>query len=104
MNEDFSEVISKFKNILEEKNIEMPSISSNSSNSSEKSTEFDIDIATILKIKNMIGSARERNSPRMQLLNALKPFLHKEKQEKLEEYMKIANVITILEILGENRR
>ena len=104
MNEDFSEVISKFKNILEEKNIEMPSISNNEHNPSEKSAGFDIDIATILKIKNMIGSAQERNSPRVQLLNALKPFLHKEKQEKLEEYMKIANIITVLEILGENRR
>ena len=107
MNEDFSEVISKFKNILEEKNIDIPSIVGNvgnSSNSSEKSDGFDIDIATILKIKNMIGSAKEKNSPRMQLLNALKPFLHKEKQEKLEEYMKLANIITILEILNENRR
>lgn len=104
MNEDFSEVISKFKNILEEKNIDMPSIANNSRNSSEKSDGFDIDIATILKIKNMIGSAKEKNSPRMQLLNALKPFLHKEKQEKLEEYMKLANIITILEILNENRR
>lgn len=104
MNEDFSEVISKFKTILEEKNIEMPSMTNNTANSSEKSTGFDIDIATILKIKNMIGSAQEKNSPRMQLLNALKPFLHKDKQEKLEEYMKIANIITVLEILGENRR
>lgn len=104
MNEDFLEVISKFKTILEEKNIEMPSMQSNTNNSSEKSTGFDIDIATILKIKNMIGTAQEKNSPRVQLLNALKPFLHKEKQEKLEEYMKIANIITVLEILGENRR
>lgn len=104
MNEDFSEVISKFKTILEEKNIEMPSMQSNTNNSSEKYTGFDIDIATILKIKNMIGTAQEKNSPRVQLLNALKPFLHKEKQEKLEEYMKIANIITVLEILGENRR
>ena len=104
MNEDFSEVISKFKNILEEKNIDMPSIVGNSNNASEKSDGFDIDIATILKIKNMIGSAKEKNSPRMQLLSALKPFLHKEKQEKLEEYMKLANIITILEILNENRR
>lgn len=49
MNEDFSEVISKFKNILEEKNIEIPSVPSNTAESSEKSNGFDIDIATILK-------------------------------------------------------
>lgn len=106
MNEDFSEVIAKFKNILDEKNIDMPNITNN--NNTEKSSEtplgFDIDINTILKIKNMMNMAQEKNSPRIQLLNALKPFLHKDKQEKLEEYIKIANIITVLEILGQNRR
>lgn len=101
MNEDFSEAIAKFKNILEEKNIDMPKLSQSmgsNDNSSEKSSGFDFDINTILKIKSIIGSAQEKNSPRIQLLNALKPFLQKEKQQKLEEYIKIANVITILEI------
>lgn len=101
MNEDFSEAIAKFKNILEEKNIEMPKLSQSTGsndNSSEKSGGFDFDINTILKLKSIIGSAQEKNSPRIQLLNALKPFLQKEKQQKLEEYIKIANVITILEI------
>jgi hypothetical protein len=102
MNEDFSEVISKFKNILAEKNIEMPSNREAPSNSSENPFDFDID--TILKIKNMISMAKEKNSPRIELLKALKPFLKQEKQEKLDEYIKIANIITILEILNENRR
>lgn len=88
MNEDFSEVISKFKTILEEKNIEMPSMQSNTNNSSEKSTGFDIDIATILKIKNMIGTAQEKNSPRVQLLNALKPFLTENYQQRNLEWSK----------------
>lgn len=104
MNEDFSEVISKFKNILEEKNINIPNSLGNTENASEESDGFDIDIASILKIKNMISSVKEKNSPRIQLLKALKPFLQKERQEKLEEYIKLANIMTILEILGENRR
>lgn len=105
MNEDFSEVISKFKNILAEKNVEIPeNLSQTNNNSSEKSPNFDFDIGTILKIKSMIGAAQDKNLPRMQLLNALKPFLHKQKQEKLEEYIKLANMLTVLEILSENRR
>ena len=105
MNEDFSEVISKFKNILAEKNVEIPeNFSQMNNNSSEKSPSFDFDITTILKIKSMIGAVQDKNVPRMQLLNALKPFLNKQKQEKLEEYIKLANMITILEILNENRR
>jgi hypothetical protein len=104
MNEDFSEVISKFKNILAEKNIEIPSNNNENSNASESSLGFDLDIDTILKIKNMITMAKEKNSPRIELLKALKPFLKQEKQEKLDEYIKIANILTILEILNENRR
>ena len=104
MNEDFSEVISKFKNILAEKNVDIPESFNQMNNSSEKSPSFDFDITTILKIKSMIGAAQDKNLPRMQLLNALKPFLHTKKQEKLEEYIKLANMLTVLEILGENRR
>ncbi len=104
MNEDFSEVISKFKDILAEKNIEMPNMNENTENTSEKTLGFDIDIGTILKIKSMIEVAKEKSSPRIELLHALKPFLNKEMGEKLEEYIKITYMITILEILGENRR
>lgn len=73
-------------------------------NTSEKPLGFDIDIGTILKIKSMIEVAKEKSSPKIQLLNALKPFLNKSMQEKLEEYIKITYMITILEILSENRR
>ena len=52
----------------------------------------------------MIDIAKEKSSPRIELLNALKPFLKKEMGERLEEYIKITYMITILEILGENRR
>ena len=96
MNEDFSEVISKFKNILAEKDIEIPNMSEDKGNSSEKTLGFDIDIGTILKIKNMIDIAKEKSSPRIELLNALKPFLKKEMGERLEEYIKITYMITII--------
>ena len=109
MNEDFSEVISKFKDILDEKDVKIPNMnvgekSEDIGNSSEKTLGFDIDIGTILKIKNMIDIAKEKSSPRIELLNALKPFLNKEMGDKLEEYIKITYMITILEILGESRR
>lgn len=105
MNEDFSEVISKFKNILSEKDIDLSNFTQNNQLSSpENSGTFDFDIETIFKIKNIISSAQSKNSPRIKLLEALKPFLKPEKQQKLDEYIKIANMLTILEILNENRR
>lgn len=105
MNEDFSDVISKFKNILSEKEIDISKFSPvNQDSTPENSSGFDFDIETILKIKNIISSAQNKNSPRIKLLEALKPFLKPEKQNKLDEYIKIANMLTILEILNENRR
>lgn len=105
MNEDFSEVINKFKNILSEKDIDISSFSQPNQNyTPETSNMFDFDIETILKIKNIITSAQSKNSPRIKLLEALKPFLKLEKQQKLDEYLKIANMLTIIEILNENRR
>lgn len=105
MNEDFSEVINKFKNILIEKDINISNFSPSSQEAEpNKSNTFDFDIETILKIKNIISSAQNKNSPRIALLQALKPFLKPEKQQKLDEYIKIANMLTILEILNENRR
>lgn len=105
MNEDFSEVINKFKNILSEKDIDISKFSpSNQENMPGNSNMFDFDIETILKIKNIISSAQNKNSPRIKLLEALKPFLKPEKQQKLDEYIKIANMLTILEILNNNRR
>lgn len=105
MNEDFSEVISKFKNILSEKDIDISKFSQNNEVSNlENYSGFDFDIETILKIKNIISSAQNKNSPRIRLLEALKPFLKPEKRQKLDEYIKMANLLSILEILNENRR
>ncbi len=108
MNEDFSEIFSKFQNILKEKDIDLNSFTSasgfnnqneacNSSTPSENS-DFNLDIETILKIKDIISKINQnRDCPRNKLLHSLKPFLEETKQEKLEQYIKIANLLTILE-------
>lgn len=114
MNEDFSEVINKFSDILKEKNIDLNNITggnhppvnnavdNNSDNCSDSSStnDFSLDIETILKIKNIISKINEnKDCPRNKLLHSLKPFLEHEKQEKLEQYIKIANLLSVLENL-----
>ena len=42
----------------------------------------------------------QKNVPRNNLLNSLKPFLRKEKQEKLDEYIKYANLLNLLELFN----
>lgn len=109
MNEDFSEVFSKFQNILKEKDIDLNNFMSNNSNNGENtcnnndskdesSGDFSLDIETILKIKDIISKINQnRDCPRNKLLHSLKPYLEENKQDKLEQYIKIANLLSILE-------
>ena len=115
MNEDLSNVMNQFSNILKEKNIDLNTIlnkaSDNPSNSSEldnnqnsfssnNQTNFNLDIETILKIKDIMQQMNQKNAPRNNLLNSLKPFLRKNKQEKLDEYIKYANLLNLLELFN----
>ena len=107
MNEDFSDAINKFKDVLASKNIDLSSLTDtfkNNKESEEKSSDsnFDFDIETIIKLKNIISSAKSQNSPRIRLLEDLKYFLPPESQKKLDELIKLTKVLTVLEILNKN--
>ena len=104
MNEDFSDVINKFSEILKEKNIDLGSISGEENQpESEPDNDFSLDIETILKIKNIMNNVnKSKDSPRNKLLNSLKPYLESNKKEKLEQYMKIANLLSVLENIDTN--
>ena len=68
------------------------------STNSNSQNDFNLDIETILKIKNILGKINQNNhTPRNNLLLALKPYLENDKKEKLEQYIKIANLLTVLE-------
>lgn len=103
MENDFSEVINKFSEILKDKNIDLNNLAggnppAENTDSSVNSNDSAIDIETILKIKEIISKInKNQNSPRNNLLHALKPYLENDKQEKLEKYIKIANLLSILE-------
>ena len=108
MEEDFSNVIGKFQDIMKEKNIDLNSIlnssnnsSSNTENTDKSSSDFNLDINTILKMKQIFDKMNNNNNnPRNNLLLSLKPFLRKEKKEKLEQYIKISNLLSVLEIMN----
>ena len=131
MNEDFSSILNKFSNILKEKDIDLNKIvgglnpptdfdeqnNNNNNNENYKSEaesvhtdssnnfDFNLDIETILKIKNILGKLNQNShSPRNNLLLALKPYLQNDKKEKLEQYIKIANLLSVLENLDSNMK
>ena len=115
MNDDLSDLIKNFSN----SNIDMNKISdilnnlsssdkSSSSNNSSTSSNSDdshssIDINTILKMKEIMDKINStHNDKRSNLLLALKHYLRKSRQSKLDQYMKLLNMAPLLEIFKNN--
>lgn len=107
---DISSVISKFSNILKEKDINLNDFvgenqnntdSNSQSNENTENNGFNIDINTILKFKSIADKLNNSNNHRSSLLQALKPFLSSKKQDKLEEYIKIVNILSVLDSLNK---
>lgn len=115
MNEDFSEVINKFSEILKEKDIDISKMtggaksdaspnqtaeenSHNFNTVDEETNDFNLDIETIMKIKDIISKINScKDSPRNHLLYSLKPYLETHKKEKLDKYIQIANLLNVME-------
>lgn len=68
------------------------------SNPSNDNDNFSFDPSIILKMQKIIGSMNN-NNPKKELLLSLKPFLRKSRQDKMNDYLTILNVISALEAL-----
>lgn len=98
MENDFSEVLNKFSDILKEKDIDINKIAGGNHIPPAENQDFSLDIETILKIKNIISQINQKQDcPRNKLLLSLMPYLEKDKQTKLEQYIKIANLLSVAE-------
>lgn len=94
------------KNILN--NLKNSSDNSNDSNESNQSATPDIDINTILKIKQIIDSMNSnKDDPRANLLKSLKPYLKESRQKKVDQYVKLFGLGKAFEAFnflgGENK-
>ncbi len=70
----------------------------NTNNENNSNFNFDkIDPKILEKITKVIMSM-SRNDPRKDLLNSLKPFLRKTRQDKIGEYISILNIINAIQI------
>ncbi len=109
MEEDLSQVLNKFQDILKEKDIDLNNVlnssqTTNSNNSSNtKNDPFNFDIKTVMKIKSLLNQINNQNSPRNNLLLSLKPFLKNEKKEKVDQYIQISNIISIIGLLNNDK-
>ena len=97
--------MNKISDIINNLNSSDKSSSSNDSSASSDSGELhnNIDINTILKMKEIMDKMNSNhNDKRSNLLLALKPYLRKSRQSKLDQYMKFLNMAPLLEIFKNN--
>ncbi len=104
MNEDNSEALNNLISSIQEKmegsksnDTFSSNVSSNNSNDSttNSSSGFNFDPSILLKAQNIFG-AMNSNDNKKNLLLSLKPFLRKTRQDRMNEYINIMNVISIL--------
>ena len=86
----------------------------NDSKSAEKSENSDgsanpntfdfsnIDINTMMKIKSVMEKMNHSSDPRSNLLQSLKPYLRDEKKSKLDQYSKLLDMTTLMELFNQN--
>lgn len=107
MSEEIDEIVNKLTSILNNdtsssfdnnfsEKIKEENFNANSSDA--KNNDLNFDINTIFKLKSAFDNANSNNDPRKNLLQALKPYLRPKKKEKLEQYIKIINIIKIMDI------
>ena len=100
---NLSDIIGKFSDILKEKNIKLEDVMQNNDENTENSSgsDFNIDIETLFKLKDLLQKMNDNSNPRNRLLCSLKPFLKDSRKTKLDEYIKIANLLVIMNILTD---
>ena len=83
---DFGNIINRFNNILKDKDINLGKILEDDEESND-ALNFDFDLDTIIKFKNIYQKINDNNNPRNRLLYSLKPFLRESRKKKLDEYL-----------------
>lgn len=77
---------------------------SNNNNSKETTNNFDfsnIDMDTIMKIQNIMKKMNsKKDDPRSNLLLSLKPYLKPSRKDKLDQYMKLINFTSIMDVFN----
>ena len=97
---DLSNVINKFNDILKDKEIDLGKILGDEEEKNEP-LNFDFDLDTIIKFKNIYQKINDNNNSRNRLLCSLKPFLRDSRKKKLDEYIKIANLLGVITIIND---
>lgn len=103
------EMIQNFSKILSNQQANTNTQNNQETPKQEESTtsNFDfsnIDMNTVMKMSSVIGKMKDnKNDPRANLLNSLKPYLRDSKKGQLDNYMNLLNVAKIADIMKDNK-
>ena len=98
-NSNLNDVVQKFNNILKEKNIDLNKILGNEE-SKNQPLDFDFDLDTIIKFKNIYQKINDANNPRNRLLYSLKPLIRAVKQTEYIQKKEIRWISTNCKSFG----
>ena len=77
------------------------STSNNKVNQQEDSSAPEIDINMIMKMKTIMDSMKNnKNDPRANLLKSLKPYLNKNRKDKVDQYIQLFNMSKVFEVMN----
>ena len=89
------------KNVSNNNNSQQSNEPNNSDSSSSNFNFSDIDINTLLKMKQVMEAMNSnKDDPRANLLLSLKPYLKKSRQDKVEQYVKLFGIGKAFEAFG----
>ena len=73
-----------------------------SNNNETSNSDFQFDANTIYKMKNIIDKmSQNKNDPRANLLQSLKPYLKETRKEKVDQYIKMLNMSKVIEMFND---
>lgn len=79
-------------------------LNNNNSNQSQKnSNNINLDMNTIMKMKNIMDNINKKDDPRANLLHSLKPYLRNSKKDKVDQYVNLLNISKIADIMNNNK-
>lgn len=73
-------------------------------NSNANNTTSSIDPAMMFKMTKMLGSLNNSDDSRAKLLNSLKPYLRDNKKGKLDQYVNLLKMSSIVESLKDENK
>lgn len=102
---NMNDIINNLQNMLLNNNSDEQSSNFNnnaSADNNNSNNNFNFDINTIMMLKKIMDAMNQNsNDSRSTLLYSLKPYLRKDKQDKIDQYVQLLKLEQILKVFNQ---